>query len=180
MRILRTSAACAAVACLAVAGCGGDDDDADKLPDISDAPAQTQAPTPTQADTAPPTTERGAVKRVADQYIEAFASSDERAACRTRTPLERQELAKSAGTCEDGFKAIFSSAAASGAADMFEGSEVPEDRITIRDDRAKMPLVKNGSTQLELYGLREGGRWYVVSIPDGRADAYLAGRIDPE
>lgn len=93
----------AIVAVLAAGACGGGDDKskADDQSIVKTAPADTP-----DLNGAPGKPEGDPLKRVAVKFARAVGAKNYRVACQTRTPAEREALAKAKGSCARGLAEI--------------------------------------------------------------------------
>ncbi len=144
---------------ISLGGCGDDDD------------GNASSSTPTKTDAA-------ALARVADKYMKALVSNDGRAACQTRTPEDRRELARLGGSCAKTFQAIFLTDDGRAAAVAFDGARARASGVEIRGDRARVPIFHPGQDRrvLVLLAQREDGRrWLLVDVPEGEDEAFMRG-----
>lgn len=135
-----------AVLAAATAGCGGGDSEQRALAAGDRAADERQA-----AD-------------VAVRYVRALAAHDWEAVCATRSTTERRELARLAGSCEEGMRAAFANRPVDVFADVRAGD------VRVRGDLAAVDLVQPGQRRpaLTLAAVREDRRWLLEDVPDER------------
>jgi hypothetical protein len=132
-------------AVVALAGCGG-----------TEKPAAAPKATPTAA------TQKQQAADVALRYIRAIAKHDWAGACATRTQAEQDDMARTAGSCEKGFKAILGGKPT----DIFDGVEVGDVRIV--GSRAGIDIVQPGQSEpaTTLGAVKENGSWRLADLKD--------------
>ena len=96
------------------------------------------------------------------RYIDAVVDKDWEAVCETRSPSERKEFARMAGSCERLYRVIFKEKQA----ELFEGSEAGE--VRIEGDVAGVDIHQSGQAEpaATLAVVRTNGGWYLEDIPD--------------
>lgn len=142
-------------ATLALGACGGTD--AEQGPSSS---TRSTTPSPTAARTG----DEAEVARVATAYFTALANDDWKAVCRTRAPAERDELARTGGSCERAFKIIM---ARPGVDQIFAEAEIGD--VRVKGDVAGADVVQPGQQQpaTTLAAVRENSQWFLKDLPDG-------------
>lgn len=103
-----------------------------------------------------------AAAAVANRYIQAMVRHDWVTACATRPAHEREEMARVAGSCEQGFSAI----AANQPTEML--AHVASGEVRRRGEMIAVDMNQPGQTKpmLTLILTREGSAWVVVDVPD--------------
>jgi hypothetical protein len=121
--------------CALLAGCGSDD--AEPAPE--------------------PSADEKAAADMALRYLEAVVDKDWEAVCETRSPSERKEFARMAGSCERMYKVIFKDKPT----ELFDGSEAGE--VRIEGDIAGVDIHQSGQKKpvTTLAVVRTDGGWYL-------------------
>jgi hypothetical protein len=103
-----------------------------------------------------------AAAAVANRYIQAMARHDWATACATRPAHEREEMARVAGSCEQGFSAI----AANQPTEIL--AHVASGEVRRRGEMIAVDMNQPGQTKpmATLILKREGSAWVVVDVPD--------------
>jgi hypothetical protein len=101
---------------------------------------------------------------VALRYMRAVVDKDWAAACQTRTRREREDLARTGGSCARAFEIIFRGKAT----ELFSAVE-PGD-VRIKGDLAGIDLVQPGHTRpaLVLAAVRENGEWRLEDMDESK------------
>ena len=128
--------------CALLAGCGSDDAE--------------------PATEAAPSADEKAAADVALRYIDAVVDKDWEAVCETRSPSERKEFARMAGSCERMYRVIFKEKPA----ELFDGSEAGE--VRIEGDVAGVDIHQSGQRKpaTTLAVVRTDGGWYLEDMSD--------------
>jgi hypothetical protein len=105
------------------------------------------------------------VARVAKSYVTALAKHDWKAVCETRAPTERDEFARTGGSCERVFRIIIK--ARPGADQVFARAEIGG--VRVKGDVAGADVVQPGQQQpaTTLAAVRENSQWFLKDLPDG-------------
>jgi hypothetical protein len=99
------------------------------------------------------------VARVAESYYAALAKHDWKAACETRAPTERDELARGGRSCERALKDIMEGRP--GADRFFAEVEIGDVRVTSDLARAEVVHPSQQEPMTELAAVRENGQWFL-------------------
>ncbi len=136
--------------CVLIVGCGSDDAE-------PEAKAESQATPERSAD-------EQAAADMALRYLDAVVEHDWEAACETRSPDERKEFARMAGSCERMYKVLFEDKPT----DLFDGSEAGE--VRIEGDVAGVDIHQSGQKEpaTTLAVVRTDGGWYLEDVPDAK------------
>jgi hypothetical protein len=125
---------------LALGACGGSDDE--------------QGPSSSAG-----TGDEAEVARVAESYYTALAEHDWKAACETRAPTERDELARGGRSCERALEDIFKGRP--GADRFFAAVEIGDVRVTGDLARAEVVHPSQQEPMTELAAVRENSQWFL-------------------
>ena len=103
-----------------------------------------------------------AAAAVANRYIQAMVRHDWATACATRPAHEREEMARVAGSCEQGFAAITANQPTEILAHVASGD------VRRRGEMIAVDMNQPGQTKpaVTLILTREGSAWVVVDVPD--------------
>jgi len=107
-----------------------------------------------------------AAARVAVRYLNAMISGDYAGACATRTAGDRQQLAKVAGTCEAGFRAVEASGRLAAVKALFAGAKVTG--FARRGNLIGVRVLTVAGKTLKLAALKTAGGWRLEDIPNAK------------
>ena len=99
------------------------------------------------------------VARVAESYYTALAKHDWKAACETRAPAERDELARSGRSCERALEDIVEGRP--GADRFFAEVEIGDVRVTADLARADVVHPRQQEPMTGLTAVRENSQWFL-------------------
>jgi hypothetical protein len=147
---MRAHALVAAAVFAALTGCGGSD--------------ETAASKPAATASSSPATDEQAAADVALRYAQAIADKDWEAVCSTRTQAERDEFARTAGSCSRAFELILKDKPT----ELF--GTVKAGEVRIRGNVAGIDLLQPGQTEpvTTLGAVKQHGQWLLEDMKENK------------